>query len=338
VLALSMKPTGWFQVAWSGEIPPGVVKPLRYFGHDLIAFRAEDGELNVLDAHCRHLGAHLGYESRVVGDCVECPFHGWLWDRDGANSAIPYQELPSRARLRKWHIHEQHGLVMLWHDPDGGPPREGWGLPDLFTDFADAPGVEAEHHGCYPHAVVDFPDEPIHPQLVIENAVDTVHFRRVHGTPEHPELLTFSTQGGLWHSVMGFRSPKSQQIALHLHTINVGIGLSFVVFDGPAAQHRLIVSATPIDDQRSHLRVSYFLPRDPASPDALTPEQLAFARQTVELLEQDARIWRHQVFVQKPVYARPDVAAYSALRRWSEQFYEVPEGASPTRSVDEWDT
>jgi len=57
----------------------------------------------------------------------------------------------------------------------------------------------------------------------------------------------------------------------------------------------------------------------------------------VELLEQDARIWRHQVFVQKPVYARQDVAAYSALRRWSEQFYEVPEGASPTRSVDEWD-
>ena len=58
-----------------------------------------------------------------------------------------------------------------------------------------------------------------------------------------------------------------------------------------------------------------------------------FARHTVELFEEDARIWRHQVFIQKPVFARQDIAGYTALRRWSEQFYEVDEGRSPTRSV-----
>jgi hypothetical protein len=41
------------------------------------------------------------------------------------------------------------------------------------------------------------------------------------------------------------------------------------------------------------------------------------------------------VFVQKPVFARQDIAGYTALRRFCEQFYEAPEGATPTRSVAE---
>lgn len=41
------------------------------------------------------------------------------------------------------------------------------------------------------------------------------------------------------------------------------------------------------------------------------------------------------MFVQKPVSAREDVAGYSALRKWSEQFCEVPEGRPLTRSLVE---
>ncbi len=34
---LSMKPTGWFQVAWSDEIAIGAVHTMTYFGQDLVA-------------------------------------------------------------------------------------------------------------------------------------------------------------------------------------------------------------------------------------------------------------------------------------------------------------
>jgi phenylpropionate dioxygenase-like ring-hydroxylating dioxygenase large terminal subunit len=335
MLALSMQPTGWFQIGWSDEIPVGTATPMTYFGQELVAFRSEGGELSVLDAHCRHLGAHLGHESRVVGDCVVCPYHGWQWDLDGANRLIPYQEQPSRARLRKWAVVERHGLVFLWHDPAGGGPREGWVLPDLFTDVPEVPGVEADYHAAFPNAVVDKPDEPVHPQLIQENAADCMHFRFAHGAPEDPELLWFEVEGTLWRSKMGFRSPKTKQLALSLYNVNPSIGLSYAVFDGASSHYRLILAATPVDEERSHLRVSYFLPRLAESPDEMTPAQLAFAEHTIELFEQDARIWRHQVFVQRPVFARQDVAGYTALRRFCEQFYEVPEGPTPTRSVIE---
>ena len=58
------KVTGWFMVGWSAEFPRGEVRPLRYFGEDLVAYRNDAGELHVLSGHCRHLGAHIGHGGR----------------------------------------------------------------------------------------------------------------------------------------------------------------------------------------------------------------------------------------------------------------------------------
>ena len=57
---LSMKPTGWFQVAWSDEINVGDVHKMHYFGQEMVAWRAQSGRITVMDAYCEHLGAHLG--------------------------------------------------------------------------------------------------------------------------------------------------------------------------------------------------------------------------------------------------------------------------------------
>src|SRR5882757_9492824 len=65
---LSMKPTGWFQVAWSAEIGLGEVQRMKYFGQEMVAWRAANGELSVMDAYCEHLRAHLGYGGHVEGD------------------------------------------------------------------------------------------------------------------------------------------------------------------------------------------------------------------------------------------------------------------------------
>ena len=46
-------PRGWFVVAWSNELTGDEVKPLRYFGQDLVLFRNNQGEPAILDAYCR---------------------------------------------------------------------------------------------------------------------------------------------------------------------------------------------------------------------------------------------------------------------------------------------
>lgn len=334
MIKLSMKPTGWFHIGWSAEIAPGGVKPMKYFGQDLVAFRSEAGKLSVLDAHCRHLGAHLGYGSKVRKDCIVCPYHGWEWDGEGDNRLVPYQESPTKARMRKWHTIERHGIMFLWHDPAGGPPR--WALPDLFDAFANMPQQEKDYYPCYPDAVVNKPDERIHVQLMMENSADSMHFKYTHGAPEFPELLSFGEDDeGAFRAMMGFKSPKTKDVALRVHSARPNVGLVFSMFDGNNMHYRLILAGTPIDDETSYLRVSYFLPRDPQSPDAMPEKVRAFARGTEELFEEDARIWRHQAFIQRPVYARQDIAGYTAFRKWCERFYEAQPGGGPMQVFED---
>ena len=60
-------PFGWFAMCYSDELAVGQVKPLRYFGRDLVAWRGEDGQARVLDAYCAHLGAHMGGSAHAPG-------------------------------------------------------------------------------------------------------------------------------------------------------------------------------------------------------------------------------------------------------------------------------
>jgi cholesterol 7-dehydrogenase len=62
-------------------------------GEQLVVFRDEKGEAHILDAYCPHMGANLGVGGRVVGDCIECPFHGWKFrGYDGKCTEVPYSE------------------------------------------------------------------------------------------------------------------------------------------------------------------------------------------------------------------------------------------------------
>jgi hypothetical protein len=38
----------------------------------------------------------------------------------------------------------------------------------------------------------------------------------------------------------------------------------------------------------------------------------------------DLEIWRYQQYVEHPALAKQDARPYAALRRWAQQFYDVP--------------
>ena len=85
-------PYGWFAICYSDELQAGQVKPLNYFDQELVVWRGDDGNARVLDAYCPHLGAHMGYGGKVDGNHLQCPFHAWRWNGEGAAVAIPYSK------------------------------------------------------------------------------------------------------------------------------------------------------------------------------------------------------------------------------------------------------
>ena len=63
-----------------------------FTGEHFAVYRSQSGKVSVLDAYCPHMGGNLAVGGRVKGECLECPFHGWVFDKDGLCVGIPYAE------------------------------------------------------------------------------------------------------------------------------------------------------------------------------------------------------------------------------------------------------
>lgn len=314
-------PTGWFQVGWSTDFPAEGVRPLHYFGGEQVAYRDSGGTLHILDAHCRHLGGHLGYGGHVEGDCVVCPFHGWHWNGEGRNTHIPYQpDRPNKARrLRVWPVYEEFGVVYLWHDVEGGPPT--WQPPNIFTDTASHTAA-LEYHPAAPHGQIKFDALSLHPQLVLENAADPIHFRYVHGTKHHPVFLRRWQDDARWFSQIGFGSrwremePNSHNGAT-LSILNAGVGLSYTALSG-TANTLILLSTTPIDAETSDMFQTVWLEKLAGD----TPDVLRLRlNEAIAQLPNDIEIWSHQRFEDPPALASVEGLAFRDLRRWARRFY-----------------
>jgi 3-ketosteroid 9alpha-monooxygenase subunit A len=326
-------PVGWFQIGWSRDFPAQSVRPMRYFGRDLVAFRTQNGSVNVLDAYCRHLGGHLGYGGRVENDCVVCPFHGWQWDSSGNNVHIPYQpDRPNQSRrLGVWPTRERDGVVYLWHDPRGGEPA--WEPADIFTDTSDHT-ADLDFHSADPEGLIRFEAVSVHPQFVLENSADAIHFRYVHGTRDHPVLLRMWEDDARWFSQIGFGTRwREMDPTSHdgdtLSILNAGVGLTYTSLSG-TDNTLILLATTPIDAATSDMFQTVWLEKL-ASDDQPGVLQRRMTKATSQV-PNDLVIWCHQRYEDPPALATSEGAAFSSLRRWSRRFYPHLPDALPLRS------
>ncbi len=304
---------GWFAVASSSELDAGDLLPRHYFGRELVLLRSESGEARLIDAYCPHLGAHLGHGGRVEGDDVVCPFHGWRFGRDGACTGMPYgTRIPAAARTELFELREQNGVVLAWHDPEGGAPD--FELP-VFDD------------GHWTEPAWKTWTIRGHTQEVCENTADFGHFRFIHGTHVMRPLGEPRSDGPFFE--VAFESdPEALVPELRLdqpetagsgYCFGPGLTAADIVPKGSGltAMQRLYV--TPVDDERVELRGMVNVGR--LSDEAATR---AFAegltKAVFEQWERDVPIWEHKRYRRNP--ALNDSEAYLAtFRRWYRQFY-----------------
>jgi 3-ketosteroid 9alpha-monooxygenase subunit A len=321
---LSMKPTGWFQVAWSDEIGVGDVHKMTYFGQEMVAWRAESGALTVMNAYCEHLGAHLGFGGTVVGEILQCPFHGWQWSQEGRNVCIPYQDRPNRGRrIKTYPVVERNESVYIWHDVEGRPPF--FEAPDIFADFHD--GSSAADY--YPQQRLYRERLEMHPQYVLENGVDFAHFKYVHSTPIVPVFTRhdFAAPVSFVDFTITFEGDDNQKIEdidSRVEAINGGLGIAVTKSYG-MIDNRTISAITPVDESTSDVRFMVHIGRTPGK-DSERAETKAreFGQEVIRQFEQDVEIWRHQRYSDPPALATAEYEGFTAIRTWAKQFY--PDG------------
>ncbi len=301
-------PRGWFQVAYSDELSSGRAMPLRYFGTDLVLFRTEGGEPKVLDAHCPHLGAHLGHGGKVEGDGIICPFHAWKFDGDGRCTDIPYaKKIPPKAKMACWPVQEVNGMLFVWHDIEGKPPT--WSVPAIpehgsaeWTPFLRRRWKLRTHN-----------------QEMAENAVDTAHFKYVHGMKIQPSPHRFAAE----YPYLSLATETVMQTPMgevrgELAVDCAGFGFSTSRFTGLVAT-TVVASVTAIDEEYVDVRFSLTVKQDQGA-DIARGVGRAFTAEITRQLEEDRPIWENKVYVDKPVLCDGD-GPFGAYRRWCRGFY-----------------
>lgn len=121
----------------------------------MVVFRGWNGQVYVLEAYCAHIGGNLGIGGKVRDiNCIECPFHGWIYDgatgqcvfSDGENrtvrkldrlmyhdikrctpvlstetSSVEYIEklaVQQEVQLKRYECREVNGSIFAWYHAD----------------------------------------------------------------------------------------------------------------------------------------------------------------------------------------------------------------------------
>lgn len=56
-------------------------------------------------------------------------------------------------------------------------------------------------------------------------------------------------------------------------------------------------------------------------------------KQFLSTVFDDLEIWRYQKYVEHPALSKADAKGYMALRKWAQQFYDVPAAGNVTASA-----
>jgi 3-ketosteroid 9alpha-monooxygenase subunit A len=317
---------GWHCLGLAAQFKDGQPHAIDAFGTKLVVFSGEDGEVNVLDAFCRHMGGDLSQGS-VKGNAIACPFHDWRWGGDGRCKSIPYaRRVPPRARTATWPTMIRSGMLFVWNDPEGNLPPAGITIPEIaahadptFTDWLWY-STTIEGANC---------------REVIDNVVDMAHFFYVHFS--FPTYFKNVFEGHVATQLMNGqgrddigRRPVGQDAVTVIGTGSVASyhGPSFMIddlvyhysdnVDVPAV---LVNCHYPIDATSFVLQYGIAVKKVPGLSDA---DSEAMARKMGDFIrigfEQDVAIWKRKSRIDNPLLCEEDGPVYQ-LRRWYQQFY-----------------
>ncbi len=325
-------PFGWFCVAMSGELAVGQVKPLHYFGRELVLFRTESGEAKVLDAFCPHLGAHLGHGGKVAGESIACPFHGWQFNGGGQCTKVPYaKNMPPKVSDGKdavgaYPTVERNQMILAWYHPKRLAPT--YEVPDLFEFSSD----EWQVGECRSWTINTTLQE------IQENAADYAHFIYVHGAQQPEGTLTI--EGHQRTARYDLQAPAilpdgsldltGKMTPGHLESIVSGSGQAIQRFTG-AVQATLLGTSTPIDESTTQVRFVFAQPKNISEGQKMLimGAEMEITRQ----VEGDIPIWDHKVYLENPMLCDGDGPIHQH-RKWFRQFYaEWDAEPTPVRAV-----
>lgn len=181
----------WYVAAWSHEVGRALLERW-VLNEPVVLYRTESGSPVAVAGRCPHRHFPLG-KGRLIGDTVQCGYHGFTFASDGRCVHIPSQSaIPSSCRIQAYPLVERWQWLWIWMgdpalaDESLIPDHQKIGLED--SDFLAVPCFYFDVSGRY--------------QLLNDNLLDLSHLGYLHqtsiGTEEIAEASEQRTEGEHW--------------------------------------------------------------------------------------------------------------------------------------------
>jgi vanillate O-demethylase monooxygenase subunit len=142
----------------------------RILGERLVFFRTSSGKPAALEDRCPHRLLPLS-KGRVVGEDIQCGYHGARFAVDGRCVLVPGQEeVPARAAVRSYPVRERYGFVWVWM---GEPSLAGASQPCNLYSFLDR--TDWNTLDGYTRIACNY-------ELINDNLADITHTEFVHAS------------------------------------------------------------------------------------------------------------------------------------------------------------
>jgi phenylpropionate dioxygenase-like ring-hydroxylating dioxygenase large terminal subunit len=304
-------PNGWFRVAYSNELHNGSVKPLHYFGKDLVLLRTENGTAQVFDAY-------LGYGCRVEGDAIVRPFHSWRFSQTVHCLSVPYSEKQHpNPQLHSYPVHEANGLILVYYHSQQEPPT---------GEIPTWPQWNQQNWTPFLRRSWQI---RTHPQDMAENALDTAHMLWLHGQSFKAvadSKLEINGTVLTHHLRPNYRLAIASKWGIdatgvvEISSYGLGCQISYTRIKALIEFHSLaLFFLTPIDGEivDVHILVSTKQIIHPVITHLLRHKSMTEISYN---LEQDIPIWENKIYQSQPLLSNGD-GPIPSYRRWAKQFY-----------------
>lgn len=243
-------PNRWWAALPSTTLRSSRPRGVTRLGQSLVLWRDGDGRACAALAACPHRGADLSL-GRVVEGQLQCPYHGFRFQPDGACSRIPCEgsaaKIPPRLQLSLAHVEEAHGFVWVYAGDEDA--REATPLPWI----ADAPepgGDEAVREMTW----------DVRFSRVMEGMLDLHHFPFAHRRftpPGYTRLDPYEAavdDDGVLRTTGRLRRERAPESGFVMHIDVAFPGTLSVRFSEAIGG---VVVCTPIDEERTYIALRY---------------------------------------------------------------------------------
>lgn len=129
----------WYPAEESALLGDDPLK-LTMLGQEFVLWRDSAGAAHCISNTCTHRGGSLA-DGIIDDDCIQCPYHGWLFNGNGDCERIPslgpLSKIPGRSHIDAYPVEERYGLVFVFlgDQPEAKRPpimsipewgQEGW--------------------------------------------------------------------------------------------------------------------------------------------------------------------------------------------------------------------